>query len=252
MSRVLHIQGRQLIPEDIELIRRLINKNPDWHRTRLSKELCQHWDWRTDKGLLKDMACRTLLRKLEQQNLIILPKARSTGNRARRIRDIEHCRNPVESPLCELLPVRVVMIEKRGDIDDLFHCLMDRYHYLGCHGHVGEHIKYIVFDCSNRPLACLLFGSAAWKTAPRDKFIGWGTASRQKKLQLITNNTRFLILPWISIKNLASHILGMCLRRIRCDWNRRYGHDLFLIETFVDRSRFIGTCYKAANWILCS
>lgn len=248
MSRVLHIQGRQLSPDDIETIRRLMAENPDWHRTRLSKEICQRWDWRTNKGLLKDMACRTMLRKLEQQNLIVLPEKRSSGNRARRIRDIYHSSNPIQASLHDLLPVRIFMIEKRGTLDDLFHCLMDRYHYLGCHGHVGEHIKYIILDRLNRPLACLLFGAAAWKTAARDEFIGWDAGCRQKNLQLITNNTRFLILPWVKVKNLASHILGICLKRLRNDWNRRYGHDLFLVETFVDQSRFVGTCYKAANW----
>lgn len=249
MSRMLHIQGRQLIPDDIEQIRRLILDHPDWHRTRLSKEICQLWDWRTNKGLLKDMACRTMLRKLEQRDLIVLPKARKSGNRARKIRDIQHSVSPIECSLPELFPVKMVMIENRGDIDDLFYCLMDRYHYLGCHGHVGEHIKYIIFDRLNRPLACLLFGSAAWKTAPRDQFIGWDPVFRQKNLQMITNNTRFLILPWVRVTNLASYLLGTCLRRLRHDWNRRYGHDLLLVETFVDRSRFAGTCYKAANWM---
>ena len=107
------------------------------------------------------------------------------------------------------------MITGRGDTDDLFHCLMDRYHYLGCHGHVGEHIKYMAFNRDRRPLACLLFGSAAWKTAPRDRFIGWDGPTREANLSRMTNNTRFLILPWIQVKNLASRILAACVRRLR-------------------------------------
>jgi hypothetical protein len=207
------------------------------------------WNWRTDTGLLKDMACRSMLRKLEQRQLIILPPARTSGNRARRIKNIDHDTELVEMSLKQLGPIEVVMISSRGDTDDLFHCLMDRYHYLGCHGHVGEHIKYMVFDCNQRPLACLLFGSSAWKTAARDRFIGWDGPSRQANLKLTTNNTRFLILPWVRVKNLASLILSACVKRLRHDWYQRYGHDLCLVESFVDRSRFAGTCYKAANWM---
>jgi hypothetical protein len=243
------IQGRELTDEDIVLIRRLLAENPDWHRTRLSKELCRIWDWHTDKGLLKDMACRSMLRKLEQRQLIVLPAARTSGNRPRRIKDIIHSCDPIAASIGKLKPISVVMIPGRGERDDLFHCLMDRYHYLGCHGHVGEHIKYMVYDRINRPLACLLFGSAAWKTAVRDRFIGWDSTTRQTNLKMMTNNTRFLILPWVRVKNLASFVLATCLRRLGNDWQERYGHDLCLVETFVDRSRFAGTCYKAANWI---
>jgi hypothetical protein len=249
MSSSMTIQGRELLPCDIELIRRLIADNPDWHRTRLSKHICQLWNWRTDKGLLKDMACRSMLRKLEQRQLIVLPAARTSGNRARKIKDISHHTEPIIESLAQLRPIEIVMVAKRGHDDDLFHCLMDRYHYLGCRGHVGEHIKYLVYDRRRRPLACLLFGSAAWKTQARDRFIGWEATTRQANLQMMTNNTRFLILPWVQVKNLASHILAACIRRLRHDWHQRYGHDLCLVETFVDRSRFTGTCYQAANWM---
>lgn len=249
MSRNLVIQGRQLLPNDLKLISRLIIDNPDWHRTRLSQELCRLWNWRTDKGLLKDMACRSMLRKLEQRQFLTLPVARNNHNRARIIPFIAHSCDPVHCELSELSPIQIQMIPSRGDIDDLFHCLMDRYHYLGCRGHVGEHIKYIVFDRNNRPLACMLFGSAAWKTKARDLFIGWNPSVRQRNLKLMTNNTRFLILPWVVVPNLASFILGACLRRLCDDWQNRYEHNLVMVETFVDRSRFAGTCYQAANWI---
>jgi hypothetical protein len=125
---------------------------------------------------------------------------------------------------------------------------MDRYHYLGCKGHVGEHMKYLAFDRNQRPVACLLFGSAAWKTTPRDRFIGWDRQSRRKNLHLMTNNTRFLVFPWIRVPHLASFVLGASLRRLRRDWRAKYGHELCLVETFVDRSRFAGTCYQAANF----
>lgn len=247
MSMIL--QGRQVCDDDIELIRRLMAENPDWGRSRLSIELCRLWDWRTDKGVLKDMACRSMLRKLEQRRLIVLPAPRMAGPPARKIRDIAHCRDPIEADLQSLHPIRVEPVIGCGPADQLFYCLMDRYHYIGCRGHVGEHLKYIVHDRHGRPLAALLFGSAAWKTSARDRFIGWDPATRQANLKLMTNNTRFLILPWVSVKNLASFVLGACLRRLSEDWQFRYGHELCLVETFVDRSRFAGTCYRAANWM---
>lgn len=244
------IQGRQLFAVDIAAIRSLIAEHPDWHRSRLSIELCRQWNWRTDKGLLKDMACRSMLRKLEKRQLIVLPPALiKVASRARRIRDIAHDTKPIQTRLDALCPVEVVMVAGRTQAHELFHSLMDRYHYLGCRGHVGEHIKYMVHDCQKRPLACLLFGSAAWKTAPRDNFIGWQPIARQANLKLMTNNTRFLVLPWVKVVNLASFVLGACMRRLRTDWQTRYGHDLCLVETFVDRARFAGTCYRAANWL---
>ncbi len=248
MSRTLTIQGREFSEVDIQTIRHLINDNPAWHRTRLSKELCARWDWRTEKGLLKDMACRSMLRKLEQKGMVTLPVARHSGNRQRRIPDVPHDCKPIETTLRKIRPIQLIPVSGRGDIDDLFHCLMDRYHYLGCKGYVGEHMKYMAFDRNSRPVACLLFGSAAWKTAPRDRFIGWDRSARRRNLHMTTNNTRFLILPWIRIPHLASHILGSCLRRLSRDWTAKYGHDICLVETFVDRSRFAGTCYQAANW----
>lgn len=214
----------------------------------MSKELCIMWQWRTQTGLLKDMACRSMLRKLEQKGFVTLPAARHSGNRRRCIVDVPHGCEPVETDLRMIRPVQLVPVQGRGPDDDLFHCLMDRYHYLGCKGHVGEHMKYIAFDREKRPVACLLFGSAAWKTAPRDRFIGWDPATRRRNLHLMTNNTRFLILPWIRIAHLASFILGAGLGRLRRDWMAKYAHDLCLVETFVDRSRFAGTCYRAANW----
>jgi len=243
------IQGRNIYPQTIKAIRRMIVNHPDWHRTRLSKELCKRWRWRTDNGQLKDMACRSMLRKLEQKGLIELPAPLHNGNRKRRIHDIPHSCEPIETDLKDIQPVKLLAIHSRGVEDNLFHCLMDRYHYLGCKGHVGEHMKYYAVDSQERPLACLLFGSAAWKTAPRDQFIGWNRTVRKQNLRFITNNTRFLILPWVRVPHLASFILGACLRRLRQDWIQKYGHEVFMVETFVDRTRFTGTCYRAANWI---
>ena len=244
------IQGRKLSEEDIETIRSLMAAHPEWLRSRISVELCKLWGWRTDNGVLKDMACRSMLRKLEQRKLIVLPPpGRVITNRSRRIQDIPHSTEPIACELKQLYPIEMVMVQSRHPLDHLFHCLMDRYHYLGCRGTVGEHIKYMILDAHKRPLGCLLFGSAAWQTEDRDGFIGWNPATRQKNLQLMTNNTRFLIFPWVKVKNLASYVLGACMRRLRDDWRERYGHDLYLVETFVDRSRFAGTCYQAANFL---
>ena len=243
------IQGRNIYPQTIIAIGRMIANHPDWHRTRLSKELCKRWRWRTDNGQLKDMACRSMLRKLEQKGLIELPAPLHKGNRKRHIPDISHSCEPIETNLHDIQPVKLLPINRRGVVDNLFHCLMDRYHYLGCKGHVGEHMKYYAVDSQERPLACLLFGSAAWKTAPRDQFIGWDRTVRKQNLRLITNNTRFLILPWIRVLHLANFILGSCLRRLQQDWIQKYGHEIFMVETFVDSTRFAGTCYRAANWI---
>ena len=223
MSGSFTLQGRQLGGDDISLIRQLIGTHPDWHRSRLSVELCRMWNWRTDKGLLKDMACRSMLRKLEQRRLIVLPAARVIGNRARRIREMAHASDPIICGLEQLQPIEIAVVAGRGESDDLFHCLLDRYHYLGCRGHVGEHIKYLVYDRQKRPLGCLLFGAAAWKVSAREQFIGWSDHTRQARLKFLTNNTRFLILPWVKVANLASFILGACLRRLPGDWMSMIG-----------------------------
>jgi hypothetical protein len=248
MCKNLTIQGRHLNNSDIEFIRRLISDNPQWHRTRLSQELCEAWDWRTNDGRLKDMACRTMLRKLQEHGLVTLPPARHSGNRPRQIRHIPHSTTPIQGDLKLISPIHLITIRARCSDDRLFHWLLHHYHYLGCQGHVGEHMKYLAFDLHNRPVACLLFGAAAWKAEDRDSFIGWDSTCRQQNLNLITNNSRFLILPWVHVPNLASHVLSLCLKRLQRDWLSHYGHPVHLVETFVLRDRFAGTCYQAANW----
>ena len=244
------IQGRKIAPEDIELIKKLIDTNPSWGRTRLSKELCILWDLKSANGNLKDMACRSLLLKLEKQKLIKLPARKSGTNNAKRnssIRLVLHSTLPVRASLKDLSPIQIKPVEDRSELD-LFKCFLSAYHYLGFSGTVGENLKYMAYDRHDRPLACLLFGSAAWACGPRDDFIGWDREKRGKNLSLATNNMRFLILPWVSVKYLASHILSKVCQRIKDDWTAKYGHPLYLLETFVERDRFRGTCYKASNW----
>lgn len=249
METTTIIQGRKTTNDDIELVRKLIAANPDWHRTRLSKELCRLWNWRNANGQLKDMACRTFLRKLEQRGYLTLPARRTAGGGAFKspVPEVAHKTNLITGELKSVAPVAVEPVDKA--YLDLFKCLLSRYHYLGFSGTVGQNMKYMVFDKKGDPLACLLFGSAAWKSAPRDEYIGWSRRAREANINLITNNMRFLILPWVKVPHLASHILGQVARRIGQDWVQKYGHPVYLLETFVEKRRFAGTCYKAANWV---
>ena len=244
------IQGRSVSEEDIAQIQELMRSNPNWHRTQLSRGLCQEWGWVNHRGQVKDMACRALLLKLEALGYLTLPKRQSAcpnAYRNRVIQDVFHETTPIEGFLKDLMPLSIEVVRGKGSLS-LFAFLLSRYHYLGYRGSVGENIKYLVFDCRGRPLSCVLFGSAAWKVGCRDRYIGWDGVQRPKRLHLMTNNMRFLVLPWVRVPHLASHVLSRIVRRIGDDWKRIYGHDVVLLETFVDVSRFRGTCYRAANW----
>ena len=246
------IQGRRLGPEDIGLVRHWLATEPDWNRSRLSRELCRHWDWRNGAGRLKDMACRTLLLKLERRGQIRLPaRQRPSPNvlRNRRVLDLPCDRTPIEGVLGDLRPLRIEPLAEGHPDLALFRFLLQRHHYLGLRNSVGENLKYLARDRQGRPVACLLFGSAAWKAKARDAWIGWNAAQRRCGLARLTNNTRFLILPWVRVPHLASHLLGHVARQLNADWIAKYGHGLELLETFVDRDRFRGTCYRAAGWI---
>ena len=246
------IQGRELHAEDIGLIRSLLAEHGDWRRTRISEELCRRWDWRNGQGRFKDMAARTLLLKLERAGLIQLPKRRgpsSNGFRNRNPPLVAHATESIRCALRDLRPLAVSVVEPGTAALRLFNCLLHRYHYLGHRNTVGENLRYLVRDRLGRPVACALFGSAAWKCADRDAFLGWERGARERNLQRLTNNTRFLVLPWVVVSHLASHVLGLMARRIRADWQAKYGHPVHALETFVDRDRFKGTCYRAANWL---
>lgn len=253
MPEPLSIQGRLLTAHDILGLQQLIAAHPDWHRKRLSEEVAQAWDWRTDTGRLKDMAARTLLLKLHRSGRIVLPVARREPvQRGRSHPDLPGLENfpaPITASLRDLAPVTIELLHPKHAGYPSFSAYLARHHYLGHRGPVGEHLAYLARDRHGRDLACLLFGAAAWKAAPRDRFIGWNDAVRAKRLNWTTNNTRFLILPWVRVPHLASHLLSRATRRLANDWLAKYGHPVHLVETFVDRSRFKGTCYRAANWI---
>ena len=246
------VQGRKLEAEDILRIRQLLAENPSWSRRRLSEVLCREWDWRNGRGRLKDMATRTLLAKLDARGLIQLPaRRRLPSNRmaARQVPRQIWDSTPITGNLRDLEPLTLREISTDSAARIRFTAALAEFHYLGYRGTVGENLQYAVADKDGRMLACLLFGSAAWKCKPRDGFIGWNPEQRQRNLHLITNNTRFLILPFVRVPHLASCILGRVLRRLSADWQNKYGHPILLVETFVERERFAGTSYKAANWI---
>ena len=245
------IQGRTVTAQDIRLIRQLIADHPDWHRTRLSQQLCRQWDWTNAKGAYKDMAARALLRKLDSRDLISLPPPVRSSNNAFRHRNaaaIVLDQTAIAGKLAELTPVRVLPVANDTQAQ-LFRGLMQSHHYLGYSGPVGQNLRYLAWDRHDRPLGGLLFGAAAWRLACRDRFIGWDDTTRAQGLSQIANNMRFLILPWVRVPHLASHLLGQVSRRLSADWQHQYGHPIALLETFVDSSRFRGTCYRAANWI---
>jgi len=219
----------------------------------LSRELATRWDWRNGAGRLKDMAARTLLVKLQQRGLIQLPPRRQQPtNRMRcggeviteRIEPTE----PMACTLVELGPLTVHEVSPQRSERAWVKAALIRFHYLGFGGTVGENLQYIVRDGQQRPLACVVFGAAAWKCQDRDRVIGWSAEQRQKNLVLVANNTRFLILPWVRVPHLGSWILGQVAGRVAADWQAKYGHPVVLLETFVERQRFRATVYRAANW----
>lgn len=256
MSNSFICQGRLINDDKLIWLRSWISSHPDWSRFHLARELCRLWNWTTPTGQLKDFAARTFFRKLLERGLITLPPIR-TNKRTKKgfampVTSAPHDPPPasrIETSLVNLLPLSFTIATNGSDEEGRFHHYLARHHYLGFHRTVGENLKYLVRDCHGRDLACVLFGSAAWKTKPRDAFIGWDHETRCRKLSWITNNTRFLILPWVRVPHLASHVLGRISRRIRADWYDKYGHPVHLLETFVERDRFVGTCYKAANWL---
>lgn len=251
MKETIVVQGRCLHPQDIARIRELIADNPSWNRRRLSEVLSAEWNWRNGSGRLKDMATRTLLVKLQALGLIQLPARRRIPPNRMAIRPLQPRlwdKSPIGGSFQSLGPLSVQEISGDPGARAEFRAALEEFHYLGFRGTVGENLQYTVTDSQGRLLACLLFGSAAWKCRPRDAYIGWDQEQRARHLHLVTNNTRHLILPWVRVPHLSSWILGRVLRRLSADWQHKYGHPILLVETFVERERFAGTSYKASNW----
>jgi hypothetical protein len=251
-----YIQGRMWTPEELEGIRRLIAEHPDWSRNKLSIALSEQLEWRTATGQLRDMAARHLLNKLAERQWIELPPRQKRGGKQRlRILDDPHPdwfaaspAEPITQSLASLQPLEFLLVEPRQAPAADFVRYLAQHHYLGFGGDTGPKLRYLIRDRFGRDLACVLFSAAAWQVRARDTFIGWSAAQRRERLGLLVNNTRFLILPQVQVPHLASHILGRLLRRLRCDWQRKYALAPTLAETFVERDRFAGVCYRAANW----
>lgn len=234
--------------KDVVFIRQLIARNSGDSRWVLSRKLCREWGWVQANGALRDMICRGMMLELARAGHIELPPVRiRIVNPRLRPAPVEIDQRPIEGRLSGLGPLEFRQV-RRTPWESLFNSLIEHYHYLGYCQPVGEHLKYLVF-CGDRPVACLAWGSAPRHIGSRDRFIGWTKQQREKNLSLIACNTRFLILPWVRISCLASHILGKMVKVLPKDWERFYGHPLYYLETFVDRERFAGTCYRAANWV---
>ena len=247
----LDIRNRRLTESDLITIRSLIQAEGSLGRSHLSRRLCRLWDWRQPNGAYREIACRDLLRQLEERGLIELPPllhpARRVGYKNRSQAPLV-CRHPIEVPVAEIrAQIRVVAVESR-DQRHLLRDLLATYHYLGYRQPAGPSIGYLVF-WQDHPLACVRFGPAAWKVAARDTFIHWTPEQRRRGLSQLVNNDRFLILPWVKVPHLASFLLGKICKRLAGDWWRVYRQSIVLAETFVDCQRFEGTCYRAANWI---
>jgi len=252
MEEVFRYRGHYFNAQDIAGLRSLIEQNPGASRYRLSVLVCEARGWRHANGSLCDALCRSMMLALHRAGHIVLPeKKQSPPNNAALHRkcskDFSIDQSPVECAF-EQLPALSVRTVRRTADEALFNGLIERFHYLGYTQPVGEQLKHMVF-AGERPVACLAWSSAPWHIGPRDRFIGWTPSVRRKYLHLLAYNTRFLILPWVKVPHLASHILGRIARMISSDWQQRYGHPVHYLETFVDQERFKGTCYRAANWV---
>ncbi len=247
----LKYRGRIITEVHLLYIRELIAAHPGASRRTLSKKLCEAWQWRQANGTLSDMVCRSLLLMLERAGVIILPPVKYVRHNplAKRARPMPRLvdRTPMEGELRDLGLLDFQLVRRTGE-EPLFNSLLEQYHYLRYEQPVGAQLKYLLWARS-RPIACLAWSSAPRHLGARDRYIGWSAEARRRNVRFLAYNSRFLLLPWVRVKNLASHILGRVALRISQDWEKLYGHPLYFLETFVDPERFRGTCYYAANWI---
>ena len=250
MTELLRYRKRIITSDDIRYIRQLIADNPHISRTALSQKICRDWNWVQDNGYLKDMVCRSLMLLLEREGHITLPIRKCVPHnplaQRKPPKKIVIDQTPIRGSLADLAPIILQQVRKT-EWEAIFNSLIEQHHYLGYTQPVGEHLKYIFFS-NKRPVACLSFSSAPYWIDCRDRFIGWGPQAREKNRHLLAYNNRYLILPWVHVPNLASHLLSLCARQINSDWLKLYHHPVFWLETFVDTERFKGTCFKAANW----
>ena len=251
MELDIKYRGRAATTEDIKIIEALMADNPGDSRFALSFKFCREVGWVQPNGSLKDMVARGYMLMLHRAGYITLPPKRSNPANPLAVRKkpprVDVDKTPINASLKEILPLKFFQV-RRSKKEKVFNSLIEEFHYLGYTQPVGEHLKYMVYS-QDRPVACIAFSSAPRHIGPRDAFIGWDQKIRRKNIHLICYNTRFLILPWVKVPYLASHILAGAAKIIPGDWQKIYNHPIYYIETFVDRQRFAGTCYKAANFI---
>jgi len=251
MKNTFRYCGRTFTESELEDIRGLIAGNPSAHRARLSRLVCDKLEWRSPNGRVKEMSCRVAMLRMQDDGLIKLPpplrKHTNAKLHKRRTLEAEPDIFPITLPASELTDLNLTPVSNQKE-SYLWNEYIDRYHYLGYKPLPGAQIRYFV-RTNGQIIALFGFGAAAWKTAPRDNFIGWTHQQRQKNLHLVVNNARFLILPWVKSKCLASKLLSMAAKILPESWIERYNYSPVLLETFVQIDRFSGTCYKAANWV---
>lgn len=250
MQPLLTYRGRQIWPSDVEFIKNLIKENPNSSRRALSKDLCRAWNWVQSNGQLRDMVCRSMMLALHRAGHIELPPVRRKTHNplAKRKKPpvIEMDTRPIVGKLKDIGVLELRQVRRTKD-EWLFNSIIETHHYLGYTQPVGEHLKHLVY-AQGRPVACFAWSSAPRHLGPRDRFIGWSKNERKQNIRFLAYNSRFLILPWVRIPHLASHLLGRLAREISGHWEKLYDHPIHLLETFVDPGRFRGTCYRAANW----
>jgi len=242
--------GRLFTMEEMDWLRRLMASEPKLNRAQLSRRVCSELHWLRPDGRSKEMSCRVAMLRMERDGLITLPrpeKGNGNGRRRPRLTAASDPKEPLSLPARAVTPLEFRPVDTPGD-SSLWNELIERYHYLKYKPLPGAQIRYLLFHGSYL-LAALGFSAAAWKVAPRDQFIAWDDGQRRRNLHRIVNNSRFLILPWVNVRNLASSILAAAAKRLGRDWMERYGYEPVLLETFVERNRFWGTCYRAANWL---
>jgi hypothetical protein len=249
-------RGRVVTAEDVVFIGDLIAQHPGLSRRRLSAKLCEAWQWKQANGVLRDMVCRGLLLMLHRTGAIELPAVRQIPlnpfERRQQPPVVPVDMTPLAGQLSLIQPIELRQVRRTAE-EPLFNSLIEHHHYLGYEQPVGEHLKYVVwagYPLGRRPIACLAWSSAPRHLGSRDRYIGWSAEARRRNIRGIAYNTRFLILPWVQIPHLASHILGRVVHTLSHDWEQMYGHPVYFAETFIDPERFRGTCYRAANWKL--
>jgi len=250
MSQSLTFCGRTFSPSELDLMRQIARQFSGLGVTEIARTVCELLAWTRPNGGLKNHECRQLLERLQAEGFLKLPAMRNLGGRGpRRVEVSDTCSEPVplEGTASECEPLALALVEGPAE-SRRWREQMERYHYLGCRVPFGANLRYWVRN-QDRELACLLWTSPAWRMQARDAWIGWNDEQRRRNLQRIVNNGRFLILPWVRVKGLASKILALGARHMPRDWESHYGHRPLLLETLVDASRFRGTCYRAANWL---